>query len=359
MTGPPLVTIVLCSLDGESTIGATLTALAAQTVADEVEVVVVDDGSGDATAFVARRHGARVVQHAHNAGLAAARNTGWRAARAPLVAFTDDDCRPAPDWVQRLVAGFARHPGAAGAGGRVEGSSAATFMLRYLRRNNPLAPLEAALLDDDRLAHRLALYLRRCIAGPDGEGERAVSSVVGANMLFPTAVLVRHGGFDPRFRFGGEEEDLCRRVVRKGERLVFLPDAVVAHDFEPGLADTLRRSRAYGRGNARMLRKHDGLRPTVYPLPVAVAGLLAIAAARRNAAAALAAATLPTMLFSRWVREAARSRDLELLAYPYVQLAQETCGNIGLVQELRRGRGLFEGDPDPLDPAIRAEPRLP
>lgn len=346
MSESPLVTVVLCSLNGEATIGATLSALAAQTLADRLEVVVIDDGSGDATALVARRHGARVVQHAHNAGLAAARNTGWQAASAPLVAFTDDDCRPGTDWVERLLAGLARHPGAAGAGGTVEGASEATFTLRYLRRNNPLAPLEAAVLEDDRLAHRLTLYLRRSIAGPHHDGERAVSSVVGANMLFPAATLVCHGGFDPRFRFGGEEEDLCRRIVSGGEQLVFVPDAVVTHDFEPGLADTLRRSRAYGRGNARMFLKHPGVLPTIYPLPAVVACLLAFAAARRSPVTALMAAALPTLLFSRWVTEAARSRDPELLAYPFVQLAQETCGNVGLLQEVHRARRLFRSEPE-------------
>jgi glycosyltransferase involved in cell wall biosynthesis len=343
MIEQPLVTVVVCSLNGEATLGRTLDALAAQSLRGQLEVVVVDDGSTDATAIVARRHGARVVRHARNAGLAAARNSGWRAASASLVAFTDDDCRPDVDWVARLIDGFARHPHASGVGGTVDGSSDASFMLRYLRRSKPLAPLEADLLNDDRLARRLALYLRRSVAPKHLMGERPASSLVGANMLFPVAVLSRHGGFDARFRFGGEEEDLSRRIVRGGESLIFIPGAVVQHDFEPGLADTLRRSRAYGRGNARMFLKHADVRPTFYPLPAAIAGLMVYAAARRSALAALTAVVLPTLLFARWVGEAAKARDPELLAYPYVELAQETCGNVGLLQELRRSRTMFRG----------------
>ena len=339
--GGSRVTVVVCSLNGEATLGRTLEALAAQTVADVMDVLVVDDGSTDDTALVASRHGARVVQHGDNRGLAAARNTGWRAAGTPLVAFTDDDCRPSPDWVELMLDGIDRHPTASAVGGAVRGSGDETFMLRYLQRSNPLAPLEATLLQDDGLVHRLALYLRRSASPSVPTGERPVSSIVGASMLFRVDALDRHEGFDARFRFGGEEEDLCRRIVLAGEELVFLPGAVVEHDFEPGLGDTLRRSRAYGRGNARMFLKHPGLRPTIYPLPAAVAALLALAVGRRSAPAALLAGALPSVLFSRWVGDAVRLREPERLAYPYVQLAQETWGDVGLLQELRRSRGAF------------------
>lgn len=335
------VTVVVCSLDGEASLGRTLNALAAQTVADVVDVLVVDDGSSDGTSLVASRHGARVIVHDDNRGLAAARNTGWRSAGTPLVAFTDDDCRPSPDWVERMLDGFDRHPEAVAVGGAVRGSDDNTFMLRYLQRSNPLAPLESALLESDNLAHRLSLYVQRSASPETPTGERTVSSIVGASMLFEVAALERHDGFDPRFRFGGEEEDLCRRMVLAGDELVFLPDAVVEHDFEKGLGDTLRRSRAYGRGNARMFLKHRGLVPTVYPLPVVVGALLAIAVGRRSPPAAVLAGALPCMLFSRWIGEAVRLKEPERLAYPYVQLAQETWGDVGLLEELHRGRGAF------------------
>ncbi|GMA86764.1 hypothetical protein GCM10025868_20140 [Angustibacter aerolatus] len=89
-------------------------------------------------------------------------------------------------------------------------------------------------------------------------------------MLIPVEVLQRLGGFDPRFRFGGEEEDFCRRALTAGEHLLYTPESMLLHDFEPGLADTLRRSRAYGRGNARMFVKYP--QPAADALPAARAG---------------------------------------------------------------------------------------
>jgi GT2 family glycosyltransferase len=347
VTNQPKITVVVCSYNGVETLAATLDALDAQTLRGVAEVIVVDDGSTDGTAPAAQRPEVKVISHATNSGLAAARNTGWRAASAPVVAFTDDDCRPREDWLARLVTSFAEHSAAAGIGGAITVHGNDSFATRYLERNNPLLPLEAVLAETPGLAGRFALYLRRSAGLDHAAGTRPVSSLVGANMAFRVDALHRVGGFDERFRFGSEEEDLCRRLQADGQQgpdvgaLWFDPTAVVDHDFRPGLGDTLRRSRAYGRGNGRMFLKHTGQNPVVYPLPFAVAGLLLLALLRRRPGLAALAALLPPVLFSRWPRGAIRERNPELLAYPYVQLAQETYGNVGMAETLLRERSQF------------------
>src|SRR5205807_3675458 len=85
-----------------------LEALSRQTVGERAEVIVVDDGSTDTTAQVARAYEVKLVRHADNQGLAAARNTGVRASGAPIVAFTDDDCVPARDWLELLLRPYER-----------------------------------------------------------------------------------------------------------------------------------------------------------------------------------------------------------------------------------------------------------
>jgi GT2 family glycosyltransferase len=338
----PRVTVVVCTHNGALTLPETLSALEDQSLRAVCEVIVVDDGSTDDTPLVAQRDGIKVISHPVNQGLAAARNTGWRAATAPIVAFTDDDCRPREDWLARLLPALAEHQEAAGVGGAVQVRGSDSFVTRYLERNNPLEPLETDLVERPSVAGRLALYLQRAASGSTHTGTRAVSSLVGANMAYRVERLRTVGGFDERFRFGSEEEDLCRRLLRdEGATLLFCPTAVVDHEFRPGLGDTLRRSRAYGRGNARMFLKHTEQNPVVYPLPFAVAALLGLAALTRRPGPALLAAALPPLLFSRWLREAIRERDPEVLAYPYLQLAQETYGNVGMAEALLRERSAF------------------
>jgi cellulose synthase/poly-beta-1,6-N-acetylglucosamine synthase-like glycosyltransferase len=162
-------------------------------------------------------------------------------------------------------------------------------------------------------------------------------------MAFRRRVLFEVGGFDEAFRFGGEDEDLCRRVHSRpgGGRLRYAPGAVIVHWFEQELSDTLRRSRAYGRGNARTSLKHPDARPIVFPVPVAAAALLLAGLARRPGRRpgrlVLSSVLLPLLAYPRWLSLAARSGSLEPASYPYLQLAQEVCVMIGEAQGLRAG----------------------
>src|SRR2546429_1761254 len=97
----PLVSVIVPARDAAGTIGRTLAALAAQDLAGPFEVIVVDDGSTDHTAAIARAAGApiRVVEEPRR-GAADARIRGAAEARAPVLAFTDADCFPTPGWLR-------------------------------------------------------------------------------------------------------------------------------------------------------------------------------------------------------------------------------------------------------------------
>ena len=266
------LSVVICSLNGAVGVDRCLHALAAQKDVD-LQVIVVDDGSTDETSAVASEHGVTVIRHEVNRGLAAARNTGIAAATAPVVAFLDDDCEPEPEWARELLDAY--EDGVIGVGGDIAACGPEGFMLDYLRRNNPLLPLELNLARSEKLLYRLYLYLLRQWQPEEHHEKRDVYSLVGANMSFVRSALQRKG-FDERFRFGAEDLDTCLRLPRDfpGARLVVTPDAVVRHHFVPSLRDTVRRSRSYGRGCARLYRKWPSMRPTIFPGPVLVAALL-------------------------------------------------------------------------------------
>jgi glycosyltransferase involved in cell wall biosynthesis len=335
---PADLTVVICSLNGAAGVDRCLRALAGQTIRPRLEIIVVDDGSTDETSDVGRRHGARVIRHPVNRGLAAARNSGLAASSTPIVAFLDDDCEPEPEWAAELLAGY--EDGVTGVGGPVMPAAPAGFMSGYLSRNNPLAPLEANLAKSGRIVYRFFLYLKRQWALAEETGPRDVYAFVGANMSFRKQALIDVGQFDERFRFGCEEGDLCLALTSAMPscRLAFTPRARVVHHFEPTLRDTLRRSRAYGRGSAQLYRKWPDVRPTFFPWPVLLLGLLLSSALLPVLAAAAAAA--PLALYPRSLREAASGRSPRCLLDAFVRLAQETCEDIGFLQGLWRFRQL-------------------
>jgi glycosyltransferase involved in cell wall biosynthesis len=337
------LSIVICSLNGAAGVDRCLRRLAEQQTSARLEIIVVDDGSADDTSEVAARHSAIVIRHPANRGIAAARNSGIAAATAPVVAFLDDDCEPARDWAERLLAGYDEM--ATGVGGLIVPCTPPGPVQRYLDRHNPLQPLELSLASSDRLLYRLRLYLQRQWRGPAKRssgaaspdtagtcGTREVYSLVGANMSFRRDVLLAAGGFDERFRFAAEEVDLCLRLRRtvKSVRLVHVDDARMTHHFKPSLHDILRRSHAYGRGSARLYRKWPELPPTIFPGPLVVAAALALSPLYLPLLAVGAA--LPLVLYPQGLRSALTGEGLACLLDGYLQLGQETCEDFGFAE---------------------------
>jgi glycosyltransferase involved in cell wall biosynthesis len=332
------LSVVICTFNGAEGLARCLDALASQVPPGPHEIIVVDDGSTDASAQIAADRGARVVRHAVNRGLAQARNTGVRVATGSIVAFVDDDCEPAGDWACSLLAAY--DDGVVGVGGPIEPRVPHGYMGRFLQRNNPLQPFEENLADSDGLGHRLLLYLRRQWLEPPAERRRAAPALVGANMSFRRAALAEAGLFDAAFVFGADDIELGLRLTSGDAargRLVFDPRPRIAHHFRGSLRDTLRRSRGYGRGAVRLYRRRSTLRPAVFPLPLLVAGLLALGPRHRGALAA--AAVLPQAWFLRVGRRAAVHRRPEILLDAYILLLQEAAADLGVVEGFLRREG--------------------
>lgn len=330
--GSPKMSIIICSLNGAAGVDRCIRALDAQTIRSSLELIVVDDGSIDATSEVGRNHGAIVIRHSTNRGLAAARNSGVSVATASVVAFLDDDCEPESVWAEQLLAGYAE--GVMGVGGPILPAGHDGFILGYLKRNNPLKPQEVNLAKSGRLTYRLKLYLQRQWARTDDLSPRDVYSFAGANMSFIRQSLLEVGRFDERFRFGGEELDLCIRMklAYPSGRLAFVPKARVMHYFKTSARDLLRRSRAYGRGSARLYRKWPSMPPTFFPGPLIF--LVMVLLAKRYHWLAAAALVMPHMFSPGGMRCAASNRSIVTLSDAYLQLAQEACGNIGFLEGL-------------------------
>ena len=187
-----------------------LEALCEQTLGRErFEVVVChSDGPGSETAELLAGHRIGALAVEAEAGRTAPgdqRNRAWRAAGAPLVVFTDDDCRPPPEWLERLVAAAGAHPGAV-----VQGAV----------RPDP---------DEEHLLHMAAHSRTLRIDPPEPYAQCA-------NIAYPRELLERIDGFDERRPplEGGEDTDLCRRAIEAGADYVGAPDALTWHAVATG-----------------------------------------------------------------------------------------------------------------------------
>lgn len=326
------MSVVVASLNGASRIERCLRGLDKQTMGPALEVIVVDDGSTDDTAKVASKNGARVIKHATNRGVAAARNSGMRAASAPIVAFLDDDCEPDQEWAERLLVEHGDN--ILGVGGVILPCSGAGFMYSYLKRRNRHEPLDLDLTKSERIPYRFYLYLRRQWTPVKVPEKRDVYAFAGANMSFARRAFLAVGGFDERFRDGAEEQDLCRRLMNAfpGGRLVFVPEASVVHHFSASLRTMLKRNYAYGRGAAQLYHKWPTLRPTFFPGPVAFIVTMGFAIRFPRLVIALLAA--PSVMYPCGIRSTFKDHKPSCLMDSYVQLAQETWEDMGYISGL-------------------------
>jgi GT2 family glycosyltransferase len=230
--------VVVPSYDRPERLSACLEALAKLDPAPE-EIVVVDDGSPAPLAPVCAGFGERVrCLRQDNRGPAAARNAGVRATGAAFIAFTDDDCRPRPDWLGALLAGQAGDPR------RLVGGHVTNALT-----DNVFAETSQGLCD----------YLYEYFGAEDGEAPFFTSN----NMGCARSTLLDLGGFDESFPLAAaEDRDLGLRWRAAGGALVYAPAAVVDHSHVLDLARFWRQHANYGRGarhlHHRLAERGDG-----------------------------------------------------------------------------------------------------
>jgi glycosyltransferase involved in cell wall biosynthesis len=98
-----VISVIIPMYNAAATVEACLEALSQQSVGRECyEVVVVDNNSTDESGAIVKRYPV-VLLHEGRQGAYAARNRALQVAEGPLIAFTDPDCVPHPDWLRRLI----------------------------------------------------------------------------------------------------------------------------------------------------------------------------------------------------------------------------------------------------------------
>ncbi|MEW6753334.1 MAG: glycosyltransferase [Candidatus Latescibacterota bacterium] len=223
----PHVTVAVCTYNGSRTIRDTLGHLQRLSY-PAYDVIVVDDGSTDGVADVARQYDVRVIR-TPNQGLSCARNTALAAAAGEVIAYIDDDAYPDPHWLTYLTAVLLQgcHAGAGGPNIAPMGDGPVAECVA----NAPGGPIHVLL--------------------SDGVAEH----IPGCNMAFWRQALTAVGGFDPRFRTAGDDVDICWRLQERGWTLGFAPGAVVWHHRRNQVGTYWRQQKGYGRAEALLEEK--------------------------------------------------------------------------------------------------------
>ena len=236
---------------------ACLRAIAAAAPAADIEIVVVDDGSSDATpAALPQVQGLRYHRRAENGGFIAACNDGARLARGEYLVFLNNDTVPQPGWLDALLRSFTEHPGVGLVGaqllypdGRLQESGG-----RVLRDGR--AESRGRFADPDHPLLRFATDVDYCS---------------GAALTIPRALFDELGGFDPHYAPAYyEDTDLAFRVRAAGHRVLCQPDARVVHvegvsagtDLSSGMKSSqLRNQPVFAERWAAQLQAHPEAAP--------------------------------------------------------------------------------------------------
>lgn len=210
---------------------------------ESFEVVLVDDGSEPPLQSIAERFRSRLritYLRQNHGGVARGRQAGAEAAKGRFLAFTDDDCLPATDWLTRLEESLTAVADSAAGGRTLNGlpdngfASASQALIGYLYAHLNCDPQHARFFANN-------------------------------NMAMPRALYLKIGGLDTTWPMCGEDRDLCDRWLTHGYPMIYVPGAIVHHFHDLNLRRFWRQHFNYGRGAYRFhktaaSRKKTGIR---------------------------------------------------------------------------------------------------
>lgn len=223
--------VVIPAFNAQNSLARCLAALQAQTLApDEYEIIVVNDGSTDATAqLVASFHTARYLA-IPRAGAAAARNRGASIARSPILLFTDADCQAQPDWIEKMLGAF-------------EDSTVVGAKGVYHTRQREWVARFVQLEYSEKYER-----MRRA---------RTIDFVDTYSAAYRREIFLENHGFDESFPTASvEDQEFSFRLAQQVLKMIFVPDAAVYHLHAATLGAYARRKFWIGYWKVRVHTRH-------------------------------------------------------------------------------------------------------
>jgi len=253
------ISVIIPSYNASRTIRQCLKAATSQAYSD-YEVIVVDDASTDETAQLAEKFPVRLIRQSYNQGAAAARNRGAKEGKGELFVFTDSDCVPPRDWLQKIT-GYFKDPQAVSVSG----------MYQTENKNSPQARF---------IGYDIDFRLRQ---EPDD------AAIFGTyNCAIRREIFSELGGFDEHFPgITLEDTDFGFRLgYRYPGRMLLAKDSFVGHYHREKLFLYLGRQFLLSRGRVWLLGTEErsetyASKDSLIQLPIPIVMILFLLAARR------------------------------------------------------------------------------
>ncbi len=230
---PPFVSVIVPVFNDPERIALCVEALLTQTYPHErYEIVVIDNGSTDATCSVIQRYGVTLLVEDQKQSSYAARNKGLHHARGEILAFTDSDCIPASDWLAAGVARLVAMPHTGLVGGKID-----------LFFKNARQPTAAELYD------RVTAFPQQAFIEKEHFGATA-------NVFTFRHIFDRVGVFNDTLKSGGDRE-WGNRVFAAGCPLIYAEEACVQHPARDSLDELYRKAMRVTEGLYQLNQKHN------------------------------------------------------------------------------------------------------
>ncbi|MEA5578221.1 glycosyltransferase [Anabaena sp. UHCC 0451] len=234
----PKVSVVIPVYNGEADLPDLLSCLFSQTYPQEqVEYLLVDNNSSDRTLSILQTTAEnspitiRLLSENNIQSSYASRNTGIKAATGEIIAFTDADCRPQPQWLQTLIQPFINSEVIIVAG-EIVALTGKSLLEKF-------ADKQETLSQKHTLSHKFCAY-----------GQTA-------NLAIRRHIFHTSGLFRPYLTTGGDA-DICWRILKANlGKLEFAPNAIVQHRHRLTIKELASQWRRYGRSNRYLHELHN------------------------------------------------------------------------------------------------------